>query len=247
MSVKTPLEELFEQGLAELGVDFSPRMYGEQVATAASVDDVLADESTEEVRRQTNEAIGISPMIGLITDLIGFRRLTTEQQRMMDDPQLPFFFERKSRDYEGWSIDYVVHTDAEVSAYEPVAEQLIQAGEANRQEVHLSYEGIPYISIEINTTPNSPLKVLTIQPIMDRMSGDNYELTKILTKELHPELTPDEIESRVREASEEVEEQLRYRLMPKEDEIQAMSELSGKAFNPQEVYQAVMNFLKAGQ
>jgi len=212
--IKTPLESLLETGFSELKVEFGRRIYGEEVAAGASVDDVLGEQSIEEHNRHLEEAsYHLSKEEFRIEYGASMMRLTDEQ-RECDGDMNPAFFKRMSGNYRNWTVAYSVRSEEVLPCYEREADRLIAKG-GLFENLQLSYNDLGVIGIEINGSTKRPNTV--------RFSGWN----------LKPRDEPD------------FAREVRKQLESKKEALAALESLDDKVFNPADVYQAVMAFLKA--
>ncbi len=149
---KLPLEELFESGFTALGIGFSRRIYGEEVFAAASVDDVLGEETIEERVQKMHDAHRINPDAAVIESR--HSKLTAAQREVLYSH--PPFFRRSADPYDGWVVEYTADIDADLPCYRMHAGDLVRKGSVTYESVRLRYGKIAHVEIIRNEQTARP-------------------------------------------------------------------------------------------
>ena len=130
--IKLELEELLEDGFSKRGIAFSRRVYGEEIAVGASVDDVLNKISVEEAKQKTeiirNSRRGLNDPLDWLLDSIfnEFEAELTRYQYMKYIDLIPFFI--RTADTDRVRLVYEVYPTQENSfdSYEKYADEIIK-------------------------------------------------------------------------------------------------------------------------
>jgi len=146
-----PLEKLFPERFAELGIQWSDRRYFEDIEEKAKFDDRSSEITAEQVRQAARTGYFLQ---GLDRDEIYF----SPEQVLYAGNAIPFF-RRRSANHNGLIVIYDVYSTEDLQRYRDQADQIIREGKIAEQFVSIVNEDglVPmFFRFEIKTSTAHP-------------------------------------------------------------------------------------------
>jgi len=125
------LERLLEAGFYALGVEFSSRMYGEEIKLGSEIDDQTGPISIQDVKELQEKAK--SPEERCLIDLHLMDALSNPQKDVYKN--LIPFFRRRSDLFDELFVIYQVFSEEELSDYESNADRIIKEGKIASEHI----------------------------------------------------------------------------------------------------------------